>query len=76
MAAEEDFDQSLLYFTATLVAQLARTMDRAGALDEETYRLIHHYLRTLSAIALECDDDGETSHLLDTLVEILPPGRP
>jgi len=72
----EEFHDRLNLFNVSMVAHMARILDRAGLMDEETRRLIHYNLRQLSETAARIEDDDTSAELVDLLVSILPAGKP
>lgn len=68
----DEFNDRAMLFSVGMVAHLARILDRAGHMDDETRRLIQANLRLLSEAAANCPTDDQ-SEFVDLLVSILPP---
>lgn len=72
----DEFHEATGLFAITMVAHMARILDRAGLLDDATRRLIHGGLHQLSEIAERCPGEEQIPLLVDQWVGILPPGTP
>jgi hypothetical protein len=72
----DEFHDRLTLFSVSMVAHMARILDRHGLMDDETRRLIHANLRLLSESAENCRDDDTSAEMVDLLVSILPAGKP
>lgn len=70
----EEFHDRAVLFSLSMVAHMARILDRHDLLDEETRALIHATLPGLAESAERCPDDA-TAELVDLLVAILPPAQ-
>lgn len=70
---DELYDR-LTLFNTSMVAHMARILDRNGLLDDATRKLIHLYLPQIAENAERVGDE-ETAQVVDQLVEILPPSR-
>ncbi|WP_343518118.1 hypothetical protein [Sphingomonas sp.] len=75
MEPDEVFDRLTAGFTLNMVAHMARILERAGLMDDETRDLIHRQLPILAEVASRCDDNDTRAEHLDLLVSILPARR-
>lgn len=72
----DEFHESLGLFNASMVAHMARILERHGLLDDETRRLIHYGLRQLEETAAKLEGSHDLSDHVDLLLSILPAGKP
>lgn len=72
MSPEENFDHKLLIFTACAVAEVARCLEAAGALDDLAKRTIRLHLADLSEAGTAVEHPAQL-RFLDGLVQTFPP---